>query len=231
MIRNIIFDFGGVIAPIDRDRAVQAFIRLGLKDADSRLDKYHQTGIFQQLEEGTLTEQEFREILGQLCGRPLTFEEVKEAWMGFFSGVDERILTLLEELRHRYRLYVLSNTNPYVISWACSKQFSPAGKPLDAYFDKLYLSYEMGHTKPDERIFRHILSDAQLNAAETLLWMMEPRMYRWELTWVCIPFSLSTEATGDQSLQPCSRSWTKLSESFLFQNTRMRSVRRQGEKE
>ena len=38
MIRNIIFDFGGVIAPIDRDRAVQAFIRLGLKDADSRLD-------------------------------------------------------------------------------------------------------------------------------------------------------------------------------------------------
>ena len=50
MIRNIIFDFGGVIAPIDRDRAVQAFIRLGLKDADSRLDKYHQTGIFQQLE-------------------------------------------------------------------------------------------------------------------------------------------------------------------------------------
>lgn len=62
----------------------------------------------------------------------------------------------------------MSNTNPYVISWACSKQFSPAGKPLDAYFDKLYLSYEMGHTKPDERIFRHILSDAQLNAAETL---------------------------------------------------------------
>ncbi len=54
MIRNIIFDFGGVIAPIDRDHAVQAFIRLGLKDADSRLDKYHQTGIFQQLEEGTL---------------------------------------------------------------------------------------------------------------------------------------------------------------------------------
>lgn len=99
MIRNIIFDFGGVIAPIDRDRAVQAFIRLGLKDADSRLDKYHQTGIFQQLEEGTLTEQEFRETLGQLCGRPLTFEEVKEAWMGFFSGVDERILTLLEEDR------------------------------------------------------------------------------------------------------------------------------------
>lgn len=54
MIRNIIFDFGGVIAPIDRDRAVQAFIRLGLKDADSRLDKYHQTGISSSWKKGPL---------------------------------------------------------------------------------------------------------------------------------------------------------------------------------
>ena len=41
MIKNIVFDFGGVIVDIDRDKAVQAFIKLGLTDADSRLDKYH----------------------------------------------------------------------------------------------------------------------------------------------------------------------------------------------
>ena len=49
MIKNIVFDFGGVIVDIDRDKAVQAFIKLGLADADTRLDKYHQTGIFQEL--------------------------------------------------------------------------------------------------------------------------------------------------------------------------------------
>ena len=54
MIKNIVFDFGGVIVDIDRDKAVQAFIKLGLADADTRLDKYHQTGIFQELEEGKL---------------------------------------------------------------------------------------------------------------------------------------------------------------------------------
>lgn len=41
MVKNIVFDFGGVIADIDRDKAVQAFIKLGLKDAETRLDKYH----------------------------------------------------------------------------------------------------------------------------------------------------------------------------------------------
>ena len=48
MIKNIVFDFGGVIVDISRDKAVQAFIKLGLADADTRLDKYHQTGIFQE---------------------------------------------------------------------------------------------------------------------------------------------------------------------------------------
>lgn len=60
MIKNIVFDFGGVIAPISRDRAVEAFIRLGLTDADTRLDKYHQTGIFQQLEEGKIDANTFQ---------------------------------------------------------------------------------------------------------------------------------------------------------------------------
>lgn len=88
MIKNIVFDFGGVIVDIDRDKAVQAFIKLGLTDADSRLDKYHQTGIFQELEEGKLSADEFRKQLGDLCGRELTMEETKQAWLGFFNEVD-----------------------------------------------------------------------------------------------------------------------------------------------
>lgn len=66
MIKNIVFDFGGVIVDIDRDKAVQAFIKLGLADADTRLDKYHQTGIFQELEEGKLSADEFRRLLGDV---------------------------------------------------------------------------------------------------------------------------------------------------------------------
>lgn len=116
MIKNIVFDFGGVIADIDREQAVQAFIRLGVKDADRILDKYHQTGIFQELEEGTLTEEAYRNELGKLCGRTLSWEEVQQAWLGFFTGIDVRKLHYLETLRREgYKLYVLSNTNPYVM--------------------------------------------------------------------------------------------------------------------
>ena len=116
MIRNIAFDFGGVIVDLDREEAVQAFIRLGLENADRILDKYHQTGIFQELEEGKLSEEAYREKLSQLCGRPLEREEVRQAWMGFVSGMDIRKLDYIAQLRQRgYRTFLLSNTNPYLM--------------------------------------------------------------------------------------------------------------------
>lgn len=168
MIKNIVFDFGGVIAGIDRDKAVRAFIKLGLSDADTLLDKYHQTGIFQDLEEGKLSADEFREKLGELCGRKLTLEETRQAWLGFFTDVDVRKLEYILELRNSYRIYILSNTNPFVMSWARSQEFSSAGKPLDDYCEKLYLSYQIGCTKPERRIFDFMLEDSGMLPSETL---------------------------------------------------------------
>lgn len=168
MIKNIVFDFGGVIADISRNQAVQAFIELGLKDADARLDKYHQTGIFQELEEGKLSADAYREELGRLCGRELTEAETRRAWLGFFVGVDSRKLEYLLELRKNYRVYILSNTNPFVMSWARSPEFSQAGKPLDDYCEKLYLSYQIGYTKPARQIFDFMVEDSGILPAETM---------------------------------------------------------------
>ncbi|MCD8292810.1 MAG: HAD family phosphatase [Prevotellaceae bacterium] len=168
MIKNLVFDFGGVIVDISRERAVEAFYRLGLKDADKRLDKYHQTGIFQELEEGKLSADEFRVELGKLCGHTLTGEEVRQGWLGFMLQVDMVRLEFLERLRPAYRLLLLSNTNPYIMSWARSEAFTPVGKPLDAYFDGLYLSYKTGCMKPSLAIFNYMLAHEGIRPEETL---------------------------------------------------------------
>lgn len=168
MIKNIVFDFGGVIADISRAKAVQAFFKIGLEDAEIRLDKYHQTGIFQELEEGKLSADEFREELSKLCSRALTKEEVQQAWMGFITGIDIRKLDYILELKKSYRIYILSNTNPYVMSWACSPQFSSQGKSLVDYCEKLYLSYQIGYTKPEPEIFNFMLRDSKIIPSETM---------------------------------------------------------------
>lgn len=169
MIKNIVFDFGGVIADIDHDCAVKAFMQIGLKDADTRLDKYHQTGIFQELEEGKISDKEFCTELEKLCGRSLSWNEIQQAWLGFMKNVDIRKLQYLEKLKKKgYNLYVLSNTNPFVMSWACSEHFTQLRHPLSDYFCKLYLSYQIGYTKPDKKIFEYMISDANLSPKETL---------------------------------------------------------------
>ena len=65
-------------------------------------------------------------------------------------------------------MYLLSNTNPFVMSWACSPEFSSEGKPLNDYCDKLYLSYQLGHTKPAPEIFDFMIKDSHVIPSETL---------------------------------------------------------------
>ena len=54
------------------------------------------------------------------------------------------------------------------MGWARSSDFSGDGKGLDYYFDKLYLSYQMGITKPDINIFKRMLEDGNMIPEETL---------------------------------------------------------------
>ena len=119
MIKNIIFDFGGVVVTISHDEALRRFTQLGLPDAEKWLDPYTQTGIFGELEEGLISAEDFRTELSRLCGRELSFEECKHAWLGYRADVPRRNLEVLKQLRKEgYRLILLSNTNPYMMSWA-----------------------------------------------------------------------------------------------------------------
>lgn len=176
MIKNIIFDFGGVIVTLDPKQAVERFASLGLPNASSHLDAYTQTGIFGALEEGRIDCETFRRSLSELCLREVTHEECKWAWLGYAKEVPQRNIEALKELKCRgYRLIMLSNTNPYMMSWALSNDFSKGldtccsdGRGAGEYFDSAYLSYEVGCMKPDERFFSHVLETEGIVPAETL---------------------------------------------------------------
>jgi putative hydrolase of the HAD superfamily len=167
-IKNIVFDFGGVIVNFSREAAVKKFEEIGVANANELLDAYHQKGAFLQVEDGTINAEEFRVILSELAGKELTYEQVKEGWLGFMLDVPQYRLEYLLELRKKYKLYILSNTNPYVMSWARSDDFTIAGRPLDDYFDKIYTSYELKAVKPGKSIFELMIKDADMLPGETL---------------------------------------------------------------
>lgn len=169
VIKNIVFDLGGVIMTLDPAEALRRFKALGLSDAERYLDSYTQSGIFGNLEEGKITAEDFRSKLSSLTGHELTFDECKHAWLGYRKDVPQRNLDLLKELRAKgYRLLLLSNTNPFMMDWALSCEFDGKGSSLNDYFDALYLSYRLGIMKPAPDFFRQVLDNENILPEETL---------------------------------------------------------------
>lgn len=169
VIKNIVFDLGGVIMTLDPAEALRRFKALGLSDAERYLDAYTQSGIFGNLEEGKITAEDFRSKLSSLTGHELTFDECKHAWLGYRKDVPQRNLDLLKELRAKgYRLILLSNTNPFMMDWALSSEFDGKGSSLNDYFDALYLSYRLGIMKPAPDFFGQVLDNENILQEETL---------------------------------------------------------------
>ena len=169
MIKTILFDMGGVVITLAQPQAIKRFHALGLMDAEERLDAYTQQGIFGDLESGRITDEDFRRELSVLVGRELTWQECCEAWKGYCGDVPKRNLKKMQELRQRgYRVVLLSNTNPFMMSWVMSDAFDGEGHSLAYYLDAAYESYKCGAMKPDPKFFNAVIEGEKLIPSETL---------------------------------------------------------------
>lgn len=169
MIKNILFDMGGVIIPIEPRNAMTRFKEIGLADAEERLDAYTQQGIFGDVEEGKISDEEFRRELSKLCGRELTWDDCQYAWLGYLLEVPQRNFDCLQQLRSEgYRVILLSNTNPFIMRHVMDGNFDGKGNGLGHYLDAAYKSYECGALKPADKFFNHVLAAEGLNPDETL---------------------------------------------------------------
>ena len=168
-IKRIAFDFGGVIIRQNQQQAVERFKQIGLLDAEERLGAYTQQGIFGELEEGKITAEDFRWQLSLLIGRAVTIEDCSYAWRGYCDELPQRNLDALQRLRREgYGLSILSNTNPFMMGWALSKDFDGNGNSLADYVDALYLSYQMKVMKPSAEIFHRVLEAEDVHPEELL---------------------------------------------------------------
>lgn len=169
MIKNLLFDLGGVIIDIDRNRCVEALEKLGVADADSLLGKYVQSGIFADLESGNISASEFRDALRRHAGNTaLTDSDIDTAFQKFLIGLPEHRLEELRLLRMEFGVYLLSNTNPIMWNDSIARLFRSEGKEREDYFDGMETSFEARVMKPDAAIFRYTVEKLGIRPEETL---------------------------------------------------------------
>ena len=169
-IRNVIIDLGGVIVDLTRSRCIDAFQQLGIRDVRQHiLSSGQHKDLFMKYELGYVTTRQFHDEMRRLSQRPLTDEEIDQAWIAMLGEVPTYRLDLLLSLRKRYRTFLLSNTNELHWEWMAQTAFTYQGLRAEDFFDRIYLSYKLHTQKPETRIFEHVLNNAGLHPSETLL--------------------------------------------------------------
>lgn len=167
IIRNIIFDLGGVMLDLDADRTFRAFEAMGFTNEELASNKKYRK-IFWQFEIGELSPEEFCENIKLALKRRVSTKEIKDAWNAMILGFKPEKIKFLREINSGYRTFLLSNTNYFhekIYSRMLSETF---GLSMADIFEKHYYSHLLGMGKPDPEIFNYVLKDSDLIAQETL---------------------------------------------------------------
>jgi len=169
MVKNIIFDFGGVIYNIDHLKTKEAFLKLGIKDFDELYGHAVQTQLFEDFEIGKISPVVFRNTIREHLPENTSDKKIDQAWNALLVGFVTERLELLEKVGKHYCTFLLSNTNQihyqqYMRELKMQNRF----RNFLAAFDKLYFSHQVGMRKPDERIFNFLIQDNLIKAEETV---------------------------------------------------------------
>ena len=167
-VKNIIFDLGGVILNIDFQRPVERFRKLGIDDFERFYSKELQNSLFDKLETGLIGMEEFYNTIRLKTGLNITDAEIQQAWNTILLDFPKERIEVLEELRMKYRLFLLSNTNIIHYNNYSSTFKDQFNKPFSSLFEKAYYSFQLGLRKPNREIYEYVINDVKLKPEDTL---------------------------------------------------------------
>lgn len=163
-IKAILFDLGGVVLNLDYKRTIDAFNNMSSAGFDAFYSQANQQAGFDLFETGKWSPTEFRIYMRSFLGSLISDEEIDQAWNAMLLDLPENRITMLMELKKKYRIYLLSNTNAIHL-----KRFREIigvnfGQEtlLESVFHKTYYSHEIGFRKPHKEAFQYVLADQGL---------------------------------------------------------------------
>ncbi|MFI5174019.1 MAG: HAD family hydrolase [Terriglobia bacterium] len=183
-IDSLVFDLGKVIIDFDPMRAIRKLDGRTPYTTLELLARMKGTDAVIRFESGELNSEEFFKEIGDHLKLEISFEDFASLWSDIF--LDELILeaSFFERLKPRYRLVLLSNTNPMHAAFL-RKRF-----PVLSVFDQQVLSHEVGAMKPSDKIYRAAAKAAR-TVPERMFYVDDIPAYveaAARLGWVAFPF-------------------------------------------
>lgn len=143
----VLFDLGGVL--FDFGGVGQMKKLSGIEDDDEIWRRWLGCRWVREFERGGCSVEEFAAGVVADWELPITADAYREAFGSWLGGPLEGADELVRETAERVRVGCLSNTNS--LHWTGAEH---RWELLDV-FDVRFLSFEVGHVKPDRAIFEH----------------------------------------------------------------------------
>ena len=166
-IEVIFFDLGNVILPFNNYQIAEKLCRFSQKEEFQEPGKVFsylfdlQEGVINPFDMGKVSPQEFFQSVRNHLGLSISFEQFVPIWTDIFVE-DQEVSEIIRSLKGKWRLGLLSNTDPLHFSYILSKF------PIMSTFEKFILSYEVGFKKPDVRIFQKAIEWASVEPQKIL---------------------------------------------------------------
>jgi len=157
MIRDIVFDLGNVLLPVNRLGAFKRLIpylpgdRAHLLRAEPQAFERLFDGPVAELETGRITFDLFQRRVEELLGTQIDAGEFQSIWCDMFS-LDEEMARFGKALSTRYRTWLASNTSETHYRYILDRF------PQVSFYRAAALSYELGVMKPAKAYFEKALA-------------------------------------------------------------------------
>jgi glucose-1-phosphatase len=174
-IEVILFDLGNVILPFNHfqiaERLSQFSRRREFQDPKKIFSYLFdlQEGAINGFDLGKVPPREFFQAIKERLDLSVSFDEFVSIWCNIFVE-DREVTRIILSLKRKWRLGLLSNTDPLHFNYIFSKF------PVMRAFDKWILSYEVGFKKPAVQIFQKAMEWASVKA-EKILYIDDTKEY------------------------------------------------------
>ena len=149
--RLVIFDLGGVLVRREPRKAIERIARETGKPIEMCEQILGDRKLIEAFELGQVSPKQFFERVRAPLGLGWSFEQFASAWNSILTENTDTTW-ILQRLRSRYRLAVISNTN--VLHDEYIRRTWPVFEQLHDWI----VSYQVGMLKPDPRIYQLVLT-------------------------------------------------------------------------
>ncbi|MBN2103916.1 HAD family phosphatase [bacterium] len=147
----ILFDLGNVFIQVNPVHSIQKLEESSSLTYMQIQNYFTDSEIMRLYEKGLLTNRQFYQQAVRDLDLTISMEHFKTLWQSIFSLI-EPMIRFLDEIRHRYPCYILSNTN------AWHSEHCESCYPFMQWFKKRFYSHELGEVKPNPEIFHKALA-------------------------------------------------------------------------